>query len=252
LQFSIFDSVDQLRTIKRDDEIANAKMKAWANYFSAYLPPEDEPFEPLFEMNYPIVNDLSVNAVLELDNVTAASVGMINIPIYWRSFFRNILPEGHTGIVIVVHNKCNRPFTYQINGNAVVYLGVGDNHDTKYDDLVEIRKLEDLASFSGDNSTYSGAAIDTEYCPYTLYVYPSDSMKALFVSNDATIYRCQLLPFFALHHSSSFYLIDMWNEDNKESKQPQCIRRQSYHRSFLSQSVSDCFIPRVTHQTNNT
>ena len=246
LQFSIFDSIHQLRTMKRDDDIANAKMKAWANYFSAYLPPEDEPFEPMFQIDYPIVNDLSINAVLELDNITATSVGIINIPIYWRSFFRNILPGGSIGIVVVVHNTCNRPFTYQINGNAVVYLGVGDNHDTKYDDLVEIRRLVDLASFSGDDSKYSGAMIDTEYCPYTLYVYPSDSMKALFVSNDATIYTVSIIAIFCFT-SFIFVLFDRYVERRQRR-----VKTAAMHSSAIISSLfPDSVRKRLFHSSSN-
>ena len=221
-------------------------MKDWANYFASYLSPEDEAFEPLFEINYPIVKDLSINAVLELDNITTASVGIISIPIYWRSFFRNILPEGSTGIVIVVHNKCNRPFTYQINGNAAVYLGVGDNHDTKYDDLVAIRKLEDLASFSGDNSKYSGAAIDTEYCPNTLYVYPSDSMKALFVSNDAVIYTVSIIAIFCFT-SFIFVLFDRYVERRQRR-----VKTAAMHASAIISSLfPDSVRKRLFHSSIN-
>jgi hypothetical protein len=47
----------------------------------------------------------------------------------------DLLPEGVTGIVTVIRNTCNQSFTYEINGPEATYLGEGDLHETKYDDM---------------------------------------------------------------------------------------------------------------------
>ena len=88
--------------LSRDDEQGNAEMLAWSTFFSSYLPPNDEPLEPMLDIYYPIVNDLSRNAVRQIGENISASVGMLAIPIYWRSFLRDVLTEGSNGIVVVV------------------------------------------------------------------------------------------------------------------------------------------------------
>ena len=228
----------------RDNDQANAKMKRWSTFFASFLPPDEEPFEPMFDVFYPIVNDLSLNAVVKSKNTTATTVGILSIPIYWRSLIRNILATGSNGVVVVVHNACNRPFTYQINGNQVVYLGVGDNHDTKYDDLVVTSKIVDLKSISERISGYSGATIDMDFCPYTLYIYPSDTMKASFVSNDATIFAVSVLLIFCFT-SCIFFLYDRYVERRQRRVKSAAMHSSAIVSALFPASVQERLFPTV-------
>jgi hypothetical protein len=156
--------IDQLKIVfllfspfNSDDDLANAEMADWANFFKAFLPPEDIPFEPMLDVYYPIIDDLTATAVFRnktADNATTV-IGLLAVPTYWRSFIRNILSEGSNGIVVVVRSPCNEPFTYQINGPNVVYLGVGDKHDQKYDVLEVASSIVDLKSFTLKDSRYT-------------------------------------------------------------------------------------------------
>lgn len=231
-------------TIDRDNELVNAKMKDWSEFFSEFLPPEDEAFEPIFDLYYPIVDDLSRNAVLATGstNLTAPTVGMLAIPIYWRSLIRDILAVGCDGIVVVVHNACNQPFTYQINGNQVVYLGVGDKHDVKYDELVIISKVVDLKSFALRNSRYSGAAIDVDYCPYTLNVYPSDTMKSAFVTKDAIIFAVSVSLIFCFS-SCIFILYDRYVERRQQRVKSAVMHSSAIISSLFPASVRERLFP---------
>lgn len=206
-------------------------MLAWSTFFSSYLPPNDEPFEPMLDIYYPIVNDLSRNAVRQIGENISASVGMLAIPIYWRSFLRDILTEGSNGIIVVVHNTCNRPFTYQINGSRVVYLGVGDHHDGKYDGLVVTSNVVDKKKIDLSESGYSGAPIHEKLCPYTMHSYPSDTMKATFVSKDANIFASTVFLVFCFT-SCVFILYDRYVE-----RRQQRVKIDAMHASAIVSSL---------------
>ena len=217
--------------LSRDDEQGNDEMLAWSTFFSSYLPPNDEPFEPMLDIYFPIVNDLSRNAVRQIGENISASVGMLAIPIYWRSFLRDILTEGSNGIIVVVHNTCNRPFTYQINGSRVVYLGVGDHHDGKYDGLVVTSNVVDKKKIDLSESGYSGAPIHEKLCPYTMHIYPSDTMKAAFVSKDANIFASTVFLVFCFT-SCVFILYDRYVE-----RRQQRVKIDAMHASAIVSSL---------------
>jgi hypothetical protein len=43
---------------------------------------------------------------------------------------------------------------------------------------------------------YSGALLDSENCPYTIYLYPSDEYQSLFITNNAIVFSvCVVLIF---------------------------------------------------------
>jgi hypothetical protein len=104
--------------------------------------------------------------------IDRSTVGVMSIVIHWARYFRRILPKQIQGIVFVLDNGCDEPFTYMINGEDVVPLGHGDLHDPKYD------RYERKASFREiDNipdGTKFGLLLYQGRCPYTIRVYPSD------------------------------------------------------------------------------
>lgn len=97
----------------RDDPIADAETEAWAFWFGHFLPPEDNPKEPVSDLYYPVVDELS-----EVNNGADPSknklVGMLASSLYWRTLIRDILPSSSKGLVIVFENPCNEAFTYQV------------------------------------------------------------------------------------------------------------------------------------------
>jgi hypothetical protein len=53
----------------------------------------------------------------------------------WDAALLNLLPDDVVGIHAVIKNNCNQSYTYAIDGKDAFYLGEGDSHDPKYDDL---------------------------------------------------------------------------------------------------------------------
>ena len=227
-------------------------MRIWANFFSSFLPPDEEAFEPMLDVYYPIVNDLSPNAVLDggtSSNVTT-TVGMLAIPIYWRSFLRDILTEGSDGIVVVVHNPCNQPFTYQIYGPRVTYLGVGDLHDNQFDSLGDIREIVELNTFTMDEG-YSGTPIDAEFCPYTLKVYPSDIMKDDYVSQDAGLFFALVILIF-FFTSCVFFIYDWYVERRQHRVKSEVMYSSAIVSSLFPSTVRERLYPKpdTSYATN--
>jgi hypothetical protein len=59
---------------------------------------------------------------------------------------------------------------------SIVKLGVGDMHNSKYNDIFLTSTMTDLQDFAAD-SKYVGLPVDDAACMYTFHVYPSDEME---------------------------------------------------------------------------
>jgi hypothetical protein len=55
-------------------------------------------------------------------------VGTLATNIYWKLFFQNILQPSATGVIFVLENSFNPPFSYIIEGPEAMYIGEGDHH----------------------------------------------------------------------------------------------------------------------------
>ena len=176
--------------IFRNDPVAQAEEQGWIDFYTDYIRPDEEPFEPALEITYPMIN--------EVDDHNSSVVGFLSIGVYFREIIRDVLPLGSNGMIIVVDNKCAESFTYQIDGPNTTYLGMYDKHDRKYDQLTMSTLMADLSNASTDESLYTGVPINQEYCQYTLRLYPSKDMESMYTSNKATIFLLVTLCTFAI------------------------------------------------------
>lgn len=193
----------------------------------------------MIDLFHPIVDDLTHVDVSKGNNYTIprnATVGVVAVSIYWREFIRDILPPGSNGVVIVIETPCNLPFTYQINGPNVQYLGVLDNHDSKYDHLLIDSKLVDLNSFGLRTGAFTGAPINENYCPYTIKIYPSDIMKSDFTTRSGTIAVISVLLIFAFT-SLIFIMYDYSVEVRQYKVMDSAIRSSAIVDSLFPSTV---------------
>jgi hypothetical protein len=80
-------------------------------------------------------------------------------------------------------------FTVQVNGDGAKFLGTGNLHDDNdFDGLVQTSSFSELADV--ELFTFSDAAspLNQAFCPYTLYVYPSDDLHAEYITSDPAFY----------------------------------------------------------------
>ena len=110
--------------------------------------------------------------------------------------FRNILPPGARGVVVVVDNPCNPSFTYVLDGPEAVYVGKGDQHESKFEGEGLKSSIFTLEKYRRTGSRYAGPTLDRDFCPFTFRIYPSSQMEADYLSNNPAIYTAAAICIF--------------------------------------------------------
>jgi class 3 adenylate cyclase len=245
----------------RNDPAATAESKSWASYYADFISSDDEPFEPVVDVMYPLINDVSRVELYQDGYIGENStvVGVLAASIYFREFIRNILQPGSDGMIVVFENECQESFTYQVNGPETIFLGIYDKHETRYDDLVVTRGFRDLIGLSNHDTTYSGIPLDTEYCPYTVHIYPSSEMETLYTTNKALVFTIVTV-FSFLVLGLVFALYDFKVERRQKRVLSSAIRSSEIVSSLFPSSVQDQLYhtqetvqinPLSTHQGEN-
>jgi Adenylate and Guanylate cyclase catalytic domain len=214
-------------------------------YYKYFLDPGVDPFQPVLDVIYPIVDDVNSVELLsnpDYDPRNHTLVGLVTVSIYWREIIRNVLPPGANDVIVVVDNECTDSFTYRIVGPDVVYLGVFDHHSTKYDDFVVSSKVVDLHEFSLEENVYSGAPIDKEFCQYTLRLYPADNLESDCATNNPAAYMLVTLVTFALL-AIIFVLYDRKVEHRQKKVLSHAVRSAEIVSSLFPRSVQDQLYP---------
>lgn len=163
--------------------------------------------EPYSILVNPIVDGSETEA-----KVTGALVGLVP----YKAFFNAIIPSDAMGMSMVLRpaTSCTEglsPFTFTIEKSEVIFQAQGDNHDASYnfhekelawepfakhrhphgeDDLIDAQSLllDYYYSVEGDKSEI--------YCPYELYVYPTDQFYNTLRSNGPRLFAAFLVGIF--------------------------------------------------------
>ncbi len=227
-----------------DDVDRIAEDIATAKFFEGFLPPETNAMEPVSDILYPIIEDAYQNIkIMQGDGEEDASsshkiVGIFSLSVYWRDKIRNILPEGSNGLRVVFTNPCNPTFTYQINGPEVVFLGALDSHEEQYDDMEISSPLTDLGAYAIEESFYSGLAINEEFCPFTIHVYPSDEMKAVYTTNTPVVFGLVTAAVFIVT-TLTFVLYDFCVERRQKVVMKTAVASSAIVSSLFPESVRE-------------
>lgn len=105
-----------------------------------------------------------------------------------ESFLEGILPPNSDGIYVVIENKCDQVFTFQLFGDNAEWVGYGDLHETAYDRMERSTLFGQELMEPITSATYTGRPLDGSFCPYTFRVYPSSEMEDHYVTNRPQIY----------------------------------------------------------------
>jgi hypothetical protein len=228
---------------KNEAEIAETEV--WREFYSPFVSPGEEVVEPITEVLYPVINRVDkvrVAGAVDYKRTDNDLVAILGSSIYWRSFFRNILPDGSNGIHIVISNPCTSSFTYQINGPEVKYLGVGDHHQDMYTKNGISQSLSKLGQSTHRDGVYTGAAISQDYCPITIAAYPSDEMKTSYMTNHPIIFPVAFLSIFAFV-SLVFLMYDLKVERRQQSIMRSAVRSNAIVSSLFPSVVRDRLYP---------
>lgn len=110
-------------------------------------------------------------------------VGLLASVVSWDIYFKDILHEGANGIIVVLDDPIGDQFTYMINGPEAIFLGDGDLHDPKYNNL-EVR-------------TPFAPFLAHEQGEYYLRVYPSVKLENHYKTNKPFWFAATVLVIFA-------------------------------------------------------
>jgi hypothetical protein len=167
-----------------DDPVAVAQAATTSDWAFPYLDDHVDPREPFSDMYYPVLEAID-DVVIQVTYQTKA-LGTVAFSFFWRDALQNALPSNSKGIVLVFQNACgDQQFTYQIDGKTPTFLGYGDLHDRRYDDIVLTKALTDLSNMNG---LYTGRPMNKDFCPYTIHIYPSSIMEDRHVTMNPVIY----------------------------------------------------------------
>lgn len=154
-------------------------------------------------------------------------VAFLSLDIFWDVFLDGILPPNVFGIQVVIENTCDQSFTFDLKGNAAVFLGEGDLHNTEYDDMgVSYLFGHDL--MIGENGTvisetYHGTPLDGTMCAYTFNIYPTQEMEDEFVTNGPIVFTVVAVSIFVFT-AATFIAYDCIVE-NRQKKVMKAIKR---------------------------
>jgi len=143
---------------------------------------------PHTTLMYPVYRTLD-----EPDSDVVALV--INI-LPWDNYLSGALPEGVNGVYCVLHNSWNQVFTYMIRGNDALFIGEGDMHDKKYDNMERIIEFSEF--FQGNEDLSASLESAGGEFQYWLAVYPSEELESAYKTKNPMIFALISLSAFAM------------------------------------------------------
>ena len=172
-------------------------------------------------------------------------VGMLNGVVFWGDYFRGHLPYSHTGdIICVLDNTCGQQWSYRVNGRNATYLGQGDYHDHKYDYLEQYINMSTLL-LEVDGSpfkTFSGIAVNSNYCPFTLRVYPTYDFEYNYLTWRPLIYTIAVVISFVVT-SATFITYDYLVERRQKLVMEKAVQSSAVVSSLFPAVVRDRLFP---------
>ena len=166
-------------------------------YIKNYIAADVDPTEPFSEILYPILAEMA-NSV-SIPNGTAGTLeGIYALTFFWRDLLLDTLHVNANGLVVIIGNECDQVFTYELDGQQVNYLGPGDRHDSRFVGMEVSSTFVDLRSQAAiGNRMYTGLALDEDFCPYYIRVYPSQKLKDSYNSASPVIVALAAVVIFA-------------------------------------------------------
>ena len=188
--------------------------------------------DPMTQVSYPVFDSFHPTE----KNMT----GVVLTAIFWRLLFVDILPDNVKGLMAVLSNSLGEKVTYRIDGRNAIYVGPGDLHDTKYDDMVVTRDISEyMIERAGPQTTsYTSVPLDTEYTTYEIHVYPSDDMRDTYLTKEPILFAIVVVLIFGFT-SAVFVLYDRMVEKRQEKVMDSAVKSTAVVTSLFPTAVHD-------------
>lgn len=222
--------------------------------------------EPMSDILYPIIPSMAMNGNSNLDILLLSKsvvTGILSMSFYWRHYLLDLLPPTFDGLILVFENKCSKnvtsttnsssassfsSFTYQINGPSAQFLGVGDQHETQFNDMEQLA-WPMMKSSSGENvndadtaAAYIGIPVNEDHCPFSVRVYPSQVMKSRYTTHSPITLTMASILVFVLT-SALFIVYDCWVERRQRKILQKAVHSIAIVSSLFPSVVRDRIFP---------
>ena len=197
----------------------------------------DDATHPHCFLMYPIHENFE--EVLSNDDNTNPLTGSLTAILAWDRFFVDLLPEEVYGMVIVVKDTCGDVFTYQVDGAQATFLGEGDLHNPKYNDMVEVT---DFIPWVAHNMSDTSV-----HCKYYLHMYPSEPLHDKFLSSEPWVYTAVVVMVFALT-TLTFVLYDFFVQRRNETVVLKAKRSNAIVSALFPKNVRDRIMKEAEEQ----
>lgn len=188
--------------------------------------------DPLTQVAYPVFDSF--------DPTTKKVAGVIITTIFWRLLFTNVLPKSVQGVICVLSNTLGNKATYRLDGRTATYLGEGDLHDTKYDDMAFTRDISEyiLERTKIEAASYTSVELDGGYTSYRIHVYPSEDMESTYVTTEPIVYAVVVACVF-LFTSLVFMFYDWLVEKRQKKVMDKAVKSTAVVTSLFPEAVHE-------------
>lgn len=162
-------------------------------------------------------------------------VGVLAVTIPLKAHFTNALAHGSKGVVAVVRNKCGQTLTFSVDGASSEFLGIGDLHDSRFD---EFEKSLDLFSNASLTRNLHAAPLNPDYCSYSLSVFPSQAMHDAFAPTHSLAYAVLVALIFVLA-AAAFVFYDNLVEQRQKVVMNRALQSTAIVSSLFPSNVRD-------------
>jgi class 3 adenylate cyclase len=154
----------------------------------------------------------------------------------WATYFESLLPPNSPGVMVVLENTCEGPFTYKVVGDNVEYIGKGNLHNTDFS------HWERSVDFDGkkiiEDESSLGIGINQDLCAYKLRVYPSEELYDEYHTNLPIIITCAVALAF-LVTAAVFILYNHLVEQRQKLVMHQAVKSTAIVSSLFPEAVRD-------------
>jgi hypothetical protein len=169
-------------------------------------------------------------------------VGSVLGGIYWRIYLNGILPPGANDVMVILKNDCGQTYTYQLDGVDSAFVGIGDLHDNKYDDLAS-----PIATFHGYGGKKRTEGLTT--CTYTVQAFPSQALEDVYLTGEPLHHALSLAAVF-IFTSLVFLLYDYAVERRQQVVLRSALQSGAIVTSLFPEQVRDRLYEEQARQNN--
>jgi len=130
-------------------------------------------------------------------------VGTLTAYVWWQVYFHSILPTATPEIIAILENTCGQSFSYSIQGTDVTYMGQGELHNPKYNEMsvstgwnAFLLQPATLVNYTLNDPNNNDQEI--VQCSYQVRVYPSQDLEDYYVTNTPVYFMLILIGAFVL------------------------------------------------------